>query len=131
MATSLIRQQLDDLIAHSRVFAMLNKLDQLEFLKQLEVATDEQILATVQAIEEEESNLVNLEKQKLEIAKKQIELSENLRNDLKDSEKILLRVNEDEEDAKSASLLNQMEAEIDHLAPSKPKPENKKFLGLF
>lgn len=131
MATSLIRQQLDDLITHSRVFAMLNKLDQLEFLKQLEVATDEQILATVQAIEEEESNLVNLEKQKLEIAKKQIELSENLRNDLKDSEKILLRVNEDEEDAKSASLLNQMEAEIDHLAPSKPKPENKKFLGLF
>lgn len=131
MSTALIRQQLDDLIANSRVFSMLDKLDQLNFLKQLETATDEQILATVQALEEEESNLITMEKRKLEIAKKQIELAESLRKDVKDAEKALKQENEAEDAQANAQLLHQMETEIDKLAPTKSKPADKKFLGLF
>lgn len=131
MSSVTIRKQLDDLIANSRVFSMLDKLDQLNFLKQLETATDEQILATVQALEEEESNLINMEKRKLEIAKKQIELAESLRKDVKEAEKALKQENEAEDAQASAQLLHQMEAEIDQLAPSNSKKEDKKFLGLF
>lgn len=131
MSSAVIRQQLDDLVANSRVFSMLDKLDQLNFLKQLETATDEQILATVQALEEEESNLITMEKRKLEIAKKQIELAESLRKDVKDAEKFLKQENEAEDAEETAQLLHKMEDEIDHLAPTKPKSEDKKFLGLF
>lgn len=131
MSSATIRKQLDDLIANSRVFSMLDKLDQLNFLKQLETATDEQILATVQAIEEEESNLISMEKSKLEIAKKQIELADSLRKDVKEAEKFMMKENEAEDQQATAQLLHQMDAEIDHLAPSKPKTADKKFLGLF
>ncbi len=131
MNSTTIRQQIDDLISNSRVFSMLDKLDQLNFLKQLETATDEQILATVQVIEEEESNLILMEKRKLEIAKKQVELAEALRKDVKDAEKFMIKANEAAESQASAQLLRQMDAEIDKLAPTNKVPKDKKFLGLF
>lgn len=131
MSSTTIRQQIDDLITNSRVFSMLDKLDQLNFLKQLETATDEQILATVQVIEEEESNLILMEKRKLEIAKKQVELAENLRKDMKDAEKFMIKEKEAAESQASAQLLRQMDAEIDKLAPTNKAPKDKKFLGLF
>lgn len=136
MSNSIARQKLDDIIANSKVFKLLDKLDQANFLAELEKANDEQILATIQAIEEEESQLAILQKRKLEIAQRQIELSEALHHEIKSAERELSRVEESEENQASAAMLKKMETEIDKIDSNSnsiqtANQEKKKFLGLF
>ncbi|MCC6643582.1 hypothetical protein IT411_02430 [Candidatus Peregrinibacteria bacterium] len=135
MANTSARQKLDEIIANSKVFKLLDKLDQSNFLAELEKANDEQILATIQAIEEEESQLAILQKRKLEIAQKQIELSESLHHEIKLAERDLAKAEESAEKQASVTVLQKMENEINQIDTNSTsisaQKEKKKFLGLF
>jgi hypothetical protein len=129
MPTAEVLQKFKTLLSGSKTFALLESSRQAEYLNEFEKATDEQIIEAMKTIEEEDKNQILEEQRQLNLAKKQLEMSEMLQQKVREAELTARKSQEKADQVNSQQALKSMEEELNK---KEAQPlQKKKFLGLF
>lgn len=130
MPSQYIWEKFNQIITVSKVFQLMDQVQQATFLAEFEQSSDQQLLKAIQAIQEQDDKLNQSEQAQLAQAQKQIILAEQLNLEIKNSQKALLISEEAEGNQKDAQDLQSIELQLQVKTPP-ASTNNTKFLGLF
>jgi hypothetical protein len=128
---ALLKQKLNGMLGTSQVFKLMSESDQSNLLISFENASDDQLAQAISILEAREKQFLDNEKVRLEAAQAQIIAAEKLHEEIKATEKLVLEVDEEEDQQNSIKELEKIEAEMATSVQSDPSAKSKKFLGLF
>jgi hypothetical protein len=123
------KEKLDAALANSKVFKLMSEEDQTRLTASLQKADDEQALQAIAVLSNHEQVYNTNEQKRLDAAASQIAMAEQIHQAIKKADQLIMKQDENAEQADNLQKLQSMEQEINSLDQKPTK--KKKLFGVF